>query len=181
MALCHECGEQVAENDIFCPHCGISLEPISLGGGDPAAEFEKTVVMSPPNKSNKGLKIQVGPDEKPPDVEPVSAAHGDKTQKDEITPPEPELLRNAKSKDIDMPANVFAQVEKIPTESKKHDVPMSVPEKGEATEETVSVEPRSNLGPETGERPPESIGSEAPFGAVQSANPEAPTEPESIK
>src|SRR5438876_2982648 len=138
MALCHECGEQVAENDIFCPHCGISLEPISLGGGDAAAEFEKTVVMLPPKKSNKGFKIQVDPDKKATDVEPVSAAPGDKTQKDKITPPEPELLRNVKSKDIDIPANVLAQVEKTPAES---------------------------------------IGSEAPFGALQSANPEAPTEP----
>ena len=26
MAYCHECGEQVAENDGFCPHCGITLQ-----------------------------------------------------------------------------------------------------------------------------------------------------------
>lgn len=27
MVYCHECGEQVAENDVFCPYCGITLSP----------------------------------------------------------------------------------------------------------------------------------------------------------
>src|SRR5687768_7909654 len=34
MAYCHECGEQVAEIDIFCPHCGISLQPVALPDED---------------------------------------------------------------------------------------------------------------------------------------------------
>ncbi len=34
MAYCHECGEQVAEIDVFCPHCGISLQPVVLPGED---------------------------------------------------------------------------------------------------------------------------------------------------
>ena len=33
MAYCHECGEQVAENDGFCPYCGITLQPIAVAGG----------------------------------------------------------------------------------------------------------------------------------------------------
>ncbi len=27
MVYCYECGEQVAENDVFCPYCGITLSP----------------------------------------------------------------------------------------------------------------------------------------------------------
>ena len=27
MVYCYECGEQVAENDTFCPYCGITLSP----------------------------------------------------------------------------------------------------------------------------------------------------------
>jgi serine/threonine protein kinase len=29
MSYCHECGEQVAKEDVFCPFCGISLKPIA--------------------------------------------------------------------------------------------------------------------------------------------------------
>lgn len=32
MAYCHECGSEVAENDIFCPYCGITLQPMTFGG-----------------------------------------------------------------------------------------------------------------------------------------------------
>ena len=34
MAYCHQCGSKVAENDIFCPYCGISLQPTATGGND---------------------------------------------------------------------------------------------------------------------------------------------------
>ena len=48
MALCHECGSEVAEKDDFCPFCGISLKPIDLDDGlnDPA--FESTIIMPTP-------------------------------------------------------------------------------------------------------------------------------------
>ena len=32
MALCHECGSEVAENELVCPQCGISLEALPIGG-----------------------------------------------------------------------------------------------------------------------------------------------------
>jgi serine/threonine protein kinase, bacterial len=51
MALCHECGSDVAENDVFCPYCGISLKPIDMDDGDPA--FESTIVMSPPEDPDR--------------------------------------------------------------------------------------------------------------------------------
>ncbi|MGI8786634.1 MAG: protein kinase domain-containing protein [Pyrinomonadaceae bacterium] len=34
MAFCFECGEKVAENDVFCPFCGISLPPIAVASGE---------------------------------------------------------------------------------------------------------------------------------------------------
>lgn len=43
MSYCHECGEQVAKNDIFCPFCGISLKPVA--GDDSLTE---TIVGMPP-------------------------------------------------------------------------------------------------------------------------------------
>jgi serine/threonine protein kinase len=46
MAYCHQCGEQVAENDVFCPYCGISLQPIAVGGED--ISLDKTIIASQP-------------------------------------------------------------------------------------------------------------------------------------
>ena len=34
MAYCHECGSEVAENDVFCPFCGITLQPTIVAGQD---------------------------------------------------------------------------------------------------------------------------------------------------
>lgn len=31
MANCHACGEEIAEIDVFCPFCGVSLNPIEVG------------------------------------------------------------------------------------------------------------------------------------------------------
>ncbi len=46
MAYCYECGEQVAENDVFCPYCGISLSPAAVAGEDNS--FDKTIAVSQP-------------------------------------------------------------------------------------------------------------------------------------
>ncbi len=37
MVYCYECGEQVAENDVFCPYCGITLSPLTVGENDEPA------------------------------------------------------------------------------------------------------------------------------------------------
>jgi serine/threonine-protein kinase len=53
MAFCHECGKEVAETDVFCPYCGVSLEPVSLdgqeagGAGDP---FDSTIAIDQAEK-----------------------------------------------------------------------------------------------------------------------------------
>ncbi|HLM59434.1 MAG TPA: serine/threonine-protein kinase, partial [Pyrinomonadaceae bacterium] len=49
MAYCYECGEKVAENDVFCPYCGISLHPIAVAGADEDDDsFSKTIVSQQP-------------------------------------------------------------------------------------------------------------------------------------
>ena len=48
MAFCHECGKEVAETDVFCPYCGVSLEPVSLGGQEAAGvgdSFDSTIAI----------------------------------------------------------------------------------------------------------------------------------------
>ncbi|MDQ3062947.1 MAG: protein kinase [Acidobacteriota bacterium] len=47
MAYCYECREQVAENDIFCPYCGISLSPQITGNGEKDSQ-SKTIVAQQP-------------------------------------------------------------------------------------------------------------------------------------
>ncbi len=34
MAYCHECGSEVAPNDVYCPYCGISLPPSPVAAAD---------------------------------------------------------------------------------------------------------------------------------------------------
>lgn len=38
MANCHACGEEIAEIDVFCPYCGVSLAPIEVAEVDAADE-----------------------------------------------------------------------------------------------------------------------------------------------
>ena len=61
MITCHQCGSEVAENDAFCPHCGISLQPVAV----PAAEdeFASTIIMAPtqPAPSKPPESVEEGP------------------------------------------------------------------------------------------------------------------------
>jgi hypothetical protein len=46
MAYCYQCGEQIAESDIFCPYCGISLKPIAVAGEEGQdVSFGKTIAI----------------------------------------------------------------------------------------------------------------------------------------
>lgn len=52
MAYCYECGSEVAQNDAFCPYCGISLKPFNLAEDksdeDSGAEIDN---FAPPSDS----------------------------------------------------------------------------------------------------------------------------------
>jgi eukaryotic-like serine/threonine-protein kinase len=50
MTYCHECGSEVAELDIFCPYCGISLTPVAIAGNPADDEMASTVIMPLPAK-----------------------------------------------------------------------------------------------------------------------------------
>lgn len=52
MAYCHECGQEVAEIDVFCPYCGVSLEPVSLGGQDADDPYANTIAIDQPGPSD---------------------------------------------------------------------------------------------------------------------------------
>ncbi|MDQ3711895.1 MAG: protein kinase [Acidobacteriota bacterium] len=48
MAYCYECGEQVAENNTFCPYCGISLLPSATVDDAKDDSQSKTIVAHQP-------------------------------------------------------------------------------------------------------------------------------------
>lgn len=46
MAYCYQCGEQVAESDMFCPYCGVSLQTIAVTGEEAKDDsFSKTIAI----------------------------------------------------------------------------------------------------------------------------------------
>lgn len=59
MAFCHQCGLEVAEIDIFCPHCGISLEPVSLPGPEIDDPYANTIAI---DKSELAVPDETAPD-----------------------------------------------------------------------------------------------------------------------
>src|SRR3954451_16167099 len=46
MIKCHQCDSEVAENDAFCPFCGISLQPVAVPTDED--EFASTIMMPAP-------------------------------------------------------------------------------------------------------------------------------------
>jgi hypothetical protein len=52
MAYCHECGEQVAPEDVFCPYCGISLtptaQPVSEAEAPASEKTQEEIPFTPP-------------------------------------------------------------------------------------------------------------------------------------
>ncbi|HYJ90619.1 MAG TPA: zinc-ribbon domain-containing protein, partial [Pyrinomonadaceae bacterium] len=77
MTTCHQCGSEVAQNDAFCPHCGISLAPIAVPSSE-NDEFASTIIM--PTASAKPPEIPLAeeqasaPIEESSGPEPISAA-----------------------------------------------------------------------------------------------------------
>ena len=104
MAYCHECGEKIAENDIFCPYCGISLHPMALGGED--ISMEQTIVAGPPSISesteNKNFEEKAGN---------VSAPDGSVSQNDDHSGSVTEENFDQKTESIEIPAAEFENKE----------------------------------------------------------------------
>jgi serine/threonine-protein kinase len=68
MIKCHQCDSEVAENDAFCPHCGISLQPVVVQAEDD--EFASTIIMTPTPSEPPALEAAI-PVEDAPVVEAV--------------------------------------------------------------------------------------------------------------
>ena len=49
---CHECGSDIAEIDVFCPFCGISLEPVAIPEVQVDDSMESTIMMPQPQAAD---------------------------------------------------------------------------------------------------------------------------------
>jgi serine/threonine-protein kinase len=67
MAVCHECDSNVAENDIFCPFCGISLQPVASARDEVVADdLESTIMMTPAEAAELAASAKAGDSSVPP-------------------------------------------------------------------------------------------------------------------
>lgn len=57
MISCHECGSDVAEDTVFCPYCGISLEPVAIGETKQDESLDSTIMM-PPSEISKVVEAE---------------------------------------------------------------------------------------------------------------------------
>ena len=79
MIKCYQCDSEVAENDAFCPYCGISLQPVTIPTEED--EFASTIIMPPAGASSPPVESKPAPE---PVHEPVIEAV-------EVPEPEPEF------------------------------------------------------------------------------------------
>jgi len=88
MSYCKECGSEVAESDLFCPFCGISMKPVEVAGVS-ADAFEHTVVMSAPQiEVSTGIEPSETPESEDAAVEePAEAISMDEPVADEQPSP----------------------------------------------------------------------------------------------
>lgn len=160
MPACPECASEVADNDIYCPYCGISLRPAELAP-EPEDPLAQTIVTS---VSQLPIPPAIEPRPTATDFPPVSeqAAEAESIANIETSPaiepaaqdavPEeiaPEVVAaSEKISDVedavaDMPS-VGAEASPVDLESTLHDHPVPV---GEISEAAVPV----SSGPEEAE------------------------------
>ncbi len=127
MSICQECGSEVADQDLFCPYCGISLQPVTVPAGDDAA-MESTIVMQAPLPEILSDIIPPADDATPPGTDPGPAdevvdetpsAQPDLGAEGERVPSGDEVDEIAESNDVEaqsveLPADEIAAADELP-------------------------------------------------------------------
>lgn len=155
MAYCHECGSEVAELDVFCPYCGVSLEPVSLSGselsetGETDDPFASTIAIDEP-----GPEQSAAPEAEASDVQPETSEEvGEESFGDIPTPifiqvggrvpdsgePAGEQLETASQEDEESSEEPPAEIEAAPEEKVEDDAAEEISET-DAVEETPVAE-----------------------------------------
>ena len=138
MSYCHECGEQVAKEDVFCPFCGITLKPV---GAVNDSSISKNIVDTPPPIINQETLDVFAPKNKPqpPIIEkpkeslPISA---DKTELSENVA-KPVGFASGKTSEN---WNMRTESVEIPSDflDESQGVPLPIPEYYEAAQSPIA-------------------------------------------
>ncbi len=138
MSYCHECGEQVAKEDVFCPFCGITLKPVVAVNDSSMSEAiaetpspiinqETSGVLTEKNKPEPPIiekpqeSLPVSADQIRPSeniAKPVSFASGDTSEN-----------WNMRTDSVEIPADFLDQ---------SQGVPLPIPEVYEAAQMPVA-------------------------------------------
>ncbi len=160
MTHCHECGSEVADNDIFCPFCGISLRPIEVAGDDDAS-LESTIMMTPSELSE--MRQQAADSERD-EPERLAVPTDENIEVDtvgELTDDEMDELRGTISNESTFDASeesssiAGVSVDDVPVPQILQDAEFGT------SEESTSEQPESTLGEELPAAEPESDGAPA--------------------
>src|SRR6185436_5894021 len=91
MTTCQQCNSEIADADVFCPYCGISLAPVDISSEED--EFASTIMMTPEIASSVEEK-PVPAEPKPEPAQEIESPVAE-VEYDDITPPMPDLIREA--------------------------------------------------------------------------------------
>lgn len=96
MLLCHECGSDVAEHDIFCPYCGISLQraeaPVPIEVSSDASpiddEMDSTLMMEPEEARQLAIEVLAASN----DLPTSNSESADSSNTETVVTSEPEWI-----------------------------------------------------------------------------------------
>jgi serine/threonine-protein kinase len=141
MAYCHECGEEVAQIDVFCPHCGISLQPIAIPNETEESQ-ESTIVINQSEIAGIPVKADSG-------ITAVSPAKAEESS-EPIVPTEnsPEVVAEKTVEEIDMKTDDFSNPvteENINAKTESVEIPADLIEPEEVVDENTSIQPEIEI------------------------------------
>jgi len=154
MPACPECASEVADNDIYCPYCGISLRPAELAA-EPEDPFAQTIVTSvsqfpiPPAAEDRSavvepIKTVDSPLDAPSSEPAAQNVEPEEPEPEPIveTPDEIAALRGSNEAALPEPSSEV-EAPPIDLESTLHDHPVPVePDPEPATLKPGEVEPQ---------------------------------------
>ena len=104
MAYCHECGSEVAEIDVFCPFCGISLQPIAIENDEEDALSSTIVIPHTEKAGNISNQITKGSKAETPFENSEIAAEEQKTSTGDYTASITEENFEVKTGSVEIPS-----------------------------------------------------------------------------
>ena len=144
MIKCHQCDSEVAENDAFCPYCGISLQPVTVPAEDD--EFASTIIMPPAQSASQQSAAELTPEPvKISEPEPViEAVELEEPIAEEVASPPPVEVYEPDYGDLPTPP-ALAELERAESERESAAFEESADSHAEPVETPVASLPSEPL------------------------------------